>query len=212
MTPFGFFVAAGGVTAILWLKCHHRQIGVSENEFWIGTWLTFVGAIVGAKALFVILGWHHYATGELHFWLNFGTGFIFFGGLAGALITAGIFAWWRGLSFWQGTDYFAVALPLGHAIGRVGCFVNGCCPSRPPHPVQLYESGGLLAISLVCFFLLNRLNGPGSLAARVSARIYFSTVCSDSFWTLCALMDDRKGSGDFRISKHLPLRSCSSPA
>jgi phosphatidylglycerol:prolipoprotein diacylglycerol transferase len=156
MTPFGFFVAAGGVTAILWLKFHHGQIGVSENEFWIGTWLTFLGAIVGAKALFVILGWHHYATGELHFWSNFGTGFIFFGGLAGALTTAAIFAWWRGLSFWQGTDYFAVALPLGHSIGRVGCFVNGCCPGRPPHPVQLYESGGLLAISLVCFVLLKQ--------------------------------------------------------
>jgi phosphatidylglycerol---prolipoprotein diacylglyceryl transferase len=156
MTPFGFFVAAGGVTAILWLKFHHGQIGVSENEFWIGIWLTFLGAIIGAKALFVILGWHHYATGELHFWSNFGTGFIFFGGLAGALTTAAIFAWWRGLSFWRGTDYFAVALPLGHAIGRVGCFVNGCCPGRPPHPVQLYESGGLLAISLVCFVLLKQ--------------------------------------------------------
>jgi phosphatidylglycerol---prolipoprotein diacylglyceryl transferase len=156
MTPFGFFVAAGGVPAILWLKLHHRQIGVGENEFWIGTWLTFFGAIVGAKALFVILGWHHYAAGELHFWSNFGTGFIFFGGLAGALTTGAIFAWWRGLSFRQGTDYFAVALPLGHAVGRVGCFVNGCCPGRPPHPVQLYESAGLLAISSICFALLKR--------------------------------------------------------
>jgi phosphatidylglycerol---prolipoprotein diacylglyceryl transferase len=156
MTPFGFFVAAGGVTAILWLKFHDRQIGVSENEFWIGTWLTFLGAIIGAKALFVILGWHHYAASELHFWSNFGTGFIFFGGLAGALTAGAIFAWWRGLSFWRGTDYFAVAFPLGHAIGRVGCFVNGCCPGRPPHPVQLYESAGLTAISLVCFVLLKR--------------------------------------------------------
>jgi phosphatidylglycerol---prolipoprotein diacylglyceryl transferase len=160
MTPFGFFVAAGGVTAILWLKLHDRQIGVSENEFWIGTWLTFLGAIVGAKALFVILGWHHYATGELQFWSNFGTGFVFFGGLAGALTAGAIFAWWRSLSFWRGTDYFAVALPLGHAIGRIGCFVNGCCPGRPPHPVQLYESAGLLAISLICFTVLKRVEAP----------------------------------------------------
>jgi phosphatidylglycerol---prolipoprotein diacylglyceryl transferase len=156
MTPFGFFVAAGGVTAILWLKFHHRQIGVSENEFWIGLWLMFLGAIIGAKALFVILGWHHYASGELHFWSDFGTGFIFFGGLVGALATSAIFSWWHGLNFWRGTDYFAVALPLGHAVGRVGCFMNGCCPGRPPHPVQLYESGGLLAISLVCFVLLQQ--------------------------------------------------------
>jgi phosphatidylglycerol:prolipoprotein diacylglycerol transferase len=156
MTLFGFFAAAGGVTAILWLKLRHRQIGVSENEFWAGMWSTFLGAIIGAKILFIILGWHHYAAGELHFWTDFGTGFVFFGGLLGALTAAGLFAWWRGLSFWRGADYFAVSLPLGHAIGRVGCFLNGCCPGRPPHPVQLYESAGLLAISLVCLVLLKR--------------------------------------------------------
>jgi phosphatidylglycerol:prolipoprotein diacylglycerol transferase len=156
MTLFGFFAAAGGVTTILWLRARHREIGVSENEFWTGIWLTFLGGIVGAKALFVVLGWHHYAIGELHFWSNFGTGFVFFGGLLGALATGAIFAWWRGLNFWRGADYFAVALPMGHAVGRVGCFVNGCCPGRPPHPVQLYESAGLIAISLVCFCLLKR--------------------------------------------------------
>jgi phosphatidylglycerol---prolipoprotein diacylglyceryl transferase len=156
MTLFGAFVAAGGVIAILWLRMQHREIGVSENEFWAGIWLTLLGGIVGAKVLFVILGWHHYATGELHFWSNFGTGFVFFGGLLGALATGVIFAWMRGLNFWQGADYVAVALSLGHAIGRVGCFVNGCCPGRPPHPTQLYESAGLLAISLACFFLLKR--------------------------------------------------------
>jgi phosphatidylglycerol---prolipoprotein diacylglyceryl transferase len=156
MTLFGAVVAAGGVIAILWLNLRHREIGVSENEFWAGTWLMLLGGIVGAKALFVILGWHHYVSGELHFWSNFGTGFVFFGGLLGAVATGAMFASVRGLNFWRGADYVAVALPLGHAIGRVGCFVNGCCPGRPPHPTQLYESGGLLAISLVCLFLLKR--------------------------------------------------------
>src|SRR5262249_14187521 len=37
-----------------------------------------------------------------------------------------------------------------------GCFVTGCCPGRAPHPVQLYESAGLLMISTVCFLLLKR--------------------------------------------------------
>jgi phosphatidylglycerol:prolipoprotein diacylglycerol transferase len=172
MTLFGFFAAAGGVTAVFCLKLRHRQIGVSENEFWMGMWLTFLGAIIGAKILFVILGWHHYAAGELHFWSDFGTGFIFFGGLLGALTAGGLFAWWRGLSFWRGADYFAGALPLGHAIGRVGCFFNGCCPGRPPHPVQLYESAGLLAISLTCFFLLKRVQ----MAKLPSGTSFFAYV------------------------------------
>lgn len=156
MTAFGFFAAAGGVSAILWLKLRHKEIGVTENEFWAALWLVFLGGILGAKLLFVILGWRHYASGELRFWADFGTGFVFFGGLLGAVGVGVLFAWWRRLSFWRGADYFAVALPLGHAIGRVGCFCAGCCAGRPPHPVQLYEAAGLLAISATCFLLLKR--------------------------------------------------------
>jgi len=103
-----------------------------------------------------MLGWRHYATGELRFWGDFRTGYIFFGGLVGAVATGSLFAWYRRLNFWRGADYFAVALPLGHAIGRIGCFLTGCCPGRPPHPIQLYESAGLLIISGACFVLLKR--------------------------------------------------------
>jgi len=156
MTPFGLFAAAGGLTAICWLKRRHDKIGVSENEFWAAMWLVLAGGVFGAKALFVVLGWHHYADGELRFWRDFGTGFVFFGGLVGALAAGGIFAWWRGLNFWQGADYFAVALPVGHAVARVGCFLTGCCPGRPPHPVQLYESGGLWVIAAASAALLKR--------------------------------------------------------
>lgn len=46
-------------------------------------------------------------------------------------------------------DGFAVALPLAQGIGRIGCFVHGCCGGRPTtsplaidgrHPTQLYEA------------------------------------------------------------------------
>jgi phosphatidylglycerol:prolipoprotein diacylglycerol transferase len=106
-----------------------------------------LGATIGAKALFVALGWEHYARGELRFWADFGVGFVFFGGLVGAVLSGWIFARWRGLSFTRGADYFAVAVPIGHAIGRIGCFVTGCCAGHPPHPVQLYETGGLVLIA-----------------------------------------------------------------
>src|SRR6516164_1258391 len=99
MTPFGLFAAAGGLTAICWLKRRQDKIGVSENEFWAAMWLILAGGVFGAKALFVVLGWHHYADGELRFWRDFGTGFAFFGVLVGALATGGVFAWQRGLNF-----------------------------------------------------------------------------------------------------------------
>lgn len=85
---------AAETRGVLWLKRHRAGVGVSENEFWAAMWALLLGALLGAKALFVALGWEHYVRGELSFWADFQVGFVFFGGLAGAL-----FAGVRGLDF-----------------------------------------------------------------------------------------------------------------
>lgn len=174
-TAYGILAATGTVTAVLWLKGRRERLGLSENGFWAALWTMLFGAVVGAKALFVVLGWEHYARGELHFWADFGVGFVFFGGLAGAALAGWAFARARGLSFARGADSFAVAVPMGHAIGRVGCFFAGCCGGRPPHPVQLYESAGLLLIAWASHAALARVEReelpPGS-AFRCYAFLY----------------------------------------
>src|SRR5262245_57874750 len=129
MTPtaYGLFAATGCVTAVLWLKRHHQRMGISENEFWAAMWTLLIGGLLGAKALFVTLGWEHYARGELRLLADFQIGFVFFGGLVGAILAGAAFAAVRRLDFVRGADYFAVAVPMGHAIGRVGCYFAGCC-------------------------------------------------------------------------------------
>ena len=155
-SAYGVFAAAGCITAVLWLKGRHEKMGLTENAFWAAVWAMLLGAAVGAKALFVALGWEHYARGDLRLWADFGIGFVFFGGLLGAVLAGWAFARLRGLSFAGGADYFAVAVPIGHAIGRVGCFVTGCCAGHPPHPVQLYEAAGLALIAWSCRATLSR--------------------------------------------------------
>jgi phosphatidylglycerol:prolipoprotein diacylglycerol transferase len=156
MSYWGLFTATGAVAAVLWLLRHHNGLGLSQNEFWASIWTLLIGAIAGAKGLFLILGWEHYTRGELRFWADFDVGFVFFGGLLGAACAGLIFARVRGLSFVRGADYYAIAIPVGHAIGRIGCFFSGCCSGRPPHPVQLYESFGLALIALMCRVVLTR--------------------------------------------------------
>lgn len=156
-TVYGWFASAGCVTAVLWLERHRATMGLSQNQFWAAMWTLLVGGVIGAKTLFVALGWEHYAHGELHFWSDFGTGFVFFGGLVGGSLAAAWFAAIQRVSFVRGADYFAVAIPLGHAIGRIGCFFAGCCRGIPPHPVQLYESLGLLLIAGACQRVLWRI-------------------------------------------------------
>jgi phosphatidylglycerol---prolipoprotein diacylglyceryl transferase len=160
-SAYGLFVATGCITAVLWLKGRREELGLTENAFWAAMWTMVLGATVGAKALFVALGWEHYARGELRFWADFRVGFVFVGGLLGATLAGWAFARVRGLSFLRGADYLAVAAPMGHAIGRIGCFVNGCCGSHPPHPVQLYEAAALALIAWCCRGALARVDSGG---------------------------------------------------
>jgi phosphatidylglycerol:prolipoprotein diacylglycerol transferase len=168
---YGLFAAAGCVAAVLWLERHRQGLGLSENEFWAAMWTLLVGAVVGAKVLFVALGWEHYARGELRLWADFRVGFVFFGGLAGALVAGAGFAVARKKSFVRGADYFAVAIPLGHALGRIGCFFAGCCHGRPPHPAQLYEAFGLGLIAWACRHMLTHVEA-GSIGQGAAFRLY----------------------------------------
>ena len=201
-TPYGLFAAAGCVVAVLWLQRHREGIGVTENEFWAAMWALLLGGIVGAKALYVALAWEHYAHGEISLWAEFGIGFVFFGGLVGALLAAGIFARVRRLDFLRGADYFAVAIPLGHAIGRVGCYFAGCCSGRDGHPVQLYESAGLLLIAIACRRCPDDgRDGALARAATRSAAISSSTAACGSCSTRCAATAGPSASSASRTSR-----------
>jgi phosphatidylglycerol:prolipoprotein diacylglycerol transferase len=194
---YGLLNAVAFVCAVLWLKTKRERMGLSENEFWAAIWCMLAGALIGAKGLFVILGWEHYATGQMNFWGDFRTGFVFFGGLIGAALVGLVFGWAKGLSFRRGADYYAVALPLGHALVRAGCFLSGCCHGKPSglpwavsmthpltltpdpfrgvplHPVQLYEAVGLLAVAVICRRALSRVEA-GRLPEGSAFRLYLA--------------------------------------
>lgn len=188
-SAFGQFAAAGSVLAVLWLWRHRRGIGVSDNEFWAAIWLLVLSGIVGAKALFMVLGHAHYVSGELRFWADFGVGFVFFGGLLGSLLAGLLFAWWRRLDFVRGADYFAVAVPIGHTIGRLGCHAAGCCHGRDGIPVQLYEACGLLLIALITRAALARIES-GEWTRGTAIRWYLVL-----YGTLRVVLDPLRGDG-----------------
>jgi phosphatidylglycerol:prolipoprotein diacylglycerol transferase len=67
-------------------------------------------------------------TRLLHVWEG---GLVFYGGVAGAVIVAVIFARRERWSFWVLGDVFAPGVAVGHALGRLGCFAAGCCFGKP---------------------------------------------------------------------------------
>jgi phosphatidylglycerol:prolipoprotein diacylglycerol transferase len=84
-------------------------------------------SLVGARLLYVLLNIQQFVTHPvaiLQLWL---------GGLSihGAMVAGLLYTWWfcrrRGLRFLAFGDLLARGFALGYAIGRIGCFLNGCC-------------------------------------------------------------------------------------
>lgn len=86
--------------------------------------VSLVFAAIGGKILFfVVMKMQGLKTG----WECLTGGFVFYGGLIGG--TVGIVLCSKHFSrrVKEYTDIMAMILPLGQALGRIGCFLNGCC-------------------------------------------------------------------------------------
>lgn len=177
VASYGVLAAAGYLAGILWLKPRLiARLGCTESRFWGLIYCVFFGAVAGGKLLFVALNWGLYASGDMGLLRDFRYGFVFFGGFLGASLSALAYARLAGLDFLRCADYFGVAVPLGHAIGRLGCLAAGCCYGRPTqlpwglrftapgclvedalrgvplHPTQLYESLGNAALAALVYY------------------------------------------------------------
>jgi len=106
-------------------------------DFALDVITTLLFAFVGAKLLFIIVSWDtvvalfkNYPTVEA-IEMIFNSGFVFYGGFIGGAIALFVAIKVQKKDFFKLVDIFAVALPLGHAFGRVGCFFSGCCYGMP---------------------------------------------------------------------------------
>ena len=135
--------------------------------------LVILVSIVGARLAYVLVRWNHYQhdlPGIFRIWEG---GLVQYGGMvAGALVGLWFFRR-KGINMWTGADIVAPSLAMGVTVGRIGCFLNGCCygracehpwgvvfgqssaagthfPGVHLHPTQLYEA----FLALAVFFVL----------------------------------------------------------
>lgn len=88
-----------------------------------------VGAFLGAKLAYLCAeGWSDWSRPDR--WLRLATGKSVLGGLLGGYGGVELIKWLTGYRKNTG-DLFAFIAPLGLALGRVGCWMQGCCQGKP---------------------------------------------------------------------------------
>jgi phosphatidylglycerol:prolipoprotein diacylglycerol transferase len=183
---YGILVALGFLAGFWTASRRAPREGISPEKISdLGMWL-LVGAIVGARLLHVISYWRQEFAAKPWteiFMVQHG-GLVFYGGFMGSSLATIIYSRVKKLPLWKLADVLAPSIPLGHAFGRFGCLMTGCCygiPSTVPwairfpedhetkgvpvHPTQIYEA--LLNFALYGFlaWLFRRKRFDGQIFA-----------------------------------------------
>lgn len=166
ITSFGVLVAVGALVG-LWLFGRELARGGLPNDATDAAVAGVVGGLVGAKVLWTIEFMGDQPVIDLLFSRG---GLSWFGGLLGGVGTGLWMLRRKGIPIIPALAAATPGLAVGHAIGRIGCFLVGDDYGRPSdlpwavafpeglpptlvpvHPTQLYEA---LALSVVAWALI----------------------------------------------------------
>lgn len=124
---YGVFVGLGFLVAGVVRHVEVRRLGYERTpgHTFVGAG-ALLGAMIGSKVGMVLFAADMHGLWEAALSLDF-TGKTVVGGIGGAYLGVEITKRLVGVRHSTG-DAFAVSVPLAQAFGRVGCFLNGCCP------------------------------------------------------------------------------------
>ncbi len=130
--------------------------------------------IIGSRILYILINPSDYIANPLKIFMLWEGGLVFYGGILGGILSTIFLLKRYQLPFWKTMDVLASPLVLAQAIGRMGCFMAGCCFGKPTelpwavifnnpntlapigiqlHPTQLYHSLANLIIFCILYFL-----------------------------------------------------------
>lgn len=171
---YGVMISAGFILAIFYFLKSTRSANLPQDLM-----LNLVGgviffALVGARIFYILTHLKYYLFHPQEIYQIWEGGMVLYGGLFLSLLFSLYYIKAHNLSFGKISDCAAPAIALGFSIGRIGCFLNGCCygipskfgfiflpttpagvafPDRSLFPVQLVSSVNLLLIFLILNFL-----------------------------------------------------------
>ena len=124
---YGFFVSLGFVVGLVFAAVNARKEEIPFERVVDLFFYSVSSAIVGSRVLFVLINFDSYRENLLQIFRIWEGGLVFYGGLT---LAAGVsigYMRWHQLPIWKLADLFSPPIALGLFLGRIGCFLAGCC-------------------------------------------------------------------------------------
>jgi phosphatidylglycerol---prolipoprotein diacylglyceryl transferase len=164
---YGLMMVIAYIIVFLIMRKTRKHENLSLETALDTTIFIIIGGVVGARIFYILLNLGEYIHTPLSFFNVREGGLSWHGALIGGLIGAFLLARAKKLPLGVVSDFAAVHSTIALAIGRMGCFMNGCCYGKPTsyftgvhftaaglahprHPTQIYEA----LLMVVSFFIL----------------------------------------------------------
>jgi len=184
---YGFMLFIAVVVSLNLLLKDAKKKGYDTNAITDLVMAVLFCGILGARALYIILNFDFYVNNPKEIFMLQHGGLAILGGILAGLFAAFLFCRYKKLPFPEVADLLSPYVVLGHSIGRIGCFLNGCCyglPSKfgiyfPVHnarliPTQLISSFLLLMLFIALKFKQRIPHQNGAIF--VSYLLYYSVI------------------------------------
>ncbi|MCF8144393.1 MAG: prolipoprotein diacylglyceryl transferase [Deltaproteobacteria bacterium] len=202
---YGLFVATGFLVGLMVAIKIGKSEGIPPQQTTDIGFLMIVAAIAGSRIMYVLMNLSYYMERPTDIFKMWQGGLVFSGGIVCVVLAVVWYTRRHQLSFWKMTDMWAPAMAIGQAIGRIGCFMAGCCYGKPTgsscgvvftdphslaplniplHPTQLYSSAGNFIIFVILLLLHRKKTFDGQvflwlLVLHSTARLFVERFRGD---------------------------------
>jgi len=171
---YGLMVAIAFLLGIYIARIEARRKNIKIDLVYDLSFYLVIGSLVGARLYYLIFSNpSSFIKDPASIFKVWQGGLAIHGAILGGVVAGLIFCKFYKVGFWKFADLVAPSIILGQAVGRIGCFLNGCCYGVPTesmfgirfpedslawitynglavHPTQLYE----FILNIIGFFVL----------------------------------------------------------
>jgi phosphatidylglycerol---prolipoprotein diacylglyceryl transferase len=130
---YGALIAIGFLVGLFIAIRTGRRNGIDSQKIMDMGLLLIISGVIGSRVTYILMNLSEYSANPLNMFKLWEGGLVFSGGLLAAIIAMAFYLRHHKLDFWRVGDVWAPALAIGQAIGRIGCFMAGCCYGKETH-------------------------------------------------------------------------------
>ena len=171
---YGLMIGLGVMAALLMGDYRSKKFGLNGDHIYGMTFSAVILGFMAARILFIITEWEGFLQNPKAYLT--GAGFVVYGGIIGGALTIYGFCKLKKIDMLAYLDLMIPSVALAQGMGRVGCFLAGCCYGREADsclgvvfnnsdfapngvkvlPTQLFMTGGDLILMAILLWYASK--------------------------------------------------------